>query len=77
MTPKAHPPAPKPGTHATYESYDAYASPPRMRTQLVLVTGADEDGTVHGKALGFLDDGAAFAPGQLVPLDGPGPEASK
>ena len=60
---------PAAGTFACYSSHDAYASPPRTRTQLVLVTGAGPGGTVYGKALGFLDDGAVFAAGQLAPLE--------
>lgn len=70
LAPGAAEPArqPKPGEVWAYESHDAYASPPRDRVQLVMVTGVAPDGTTYGKALGFADDGACFAPGQLQAL---------
>lgn len=61
------PPA-KAGDVMTYTSHDAYGDPPGERTQIVLVMGTDEQGRVRGKALGFADEGASFAPGVLQAL---------
>jgi hypothetical protein len=57
---------PRPGDHMLYASFDHYGTG-APRDQLILVTGADGD-TVYGKPLGWADEGAAFAAGQLRPL---------
>lgn len=61
-------PEAKAGDVLAYTSYDAYASPPGDRTQIILVMGYDEAGRVRGKPLGFADEGASFAPGVLQAL---------
>jgi hypothetical protein len=68
------PDAPRPeiGDYCRYRSHDAYHPfGPRDRDQLILVTGYSETGNPLGKPLGWLDDGAEFAAGQLGPLKVP------
>lgn len=59
------------GKLARYTFHDTYSSPPRDRTQVVLVTGHDTDDSgqvthLRGFALGYEDDAAAFLPSQLT-----------
>src|SRR5260221_3799297 len=60
--PKDPPPA---GTLARYTFHDAYSEPPADRTQVILVTSVEDGGQVRGFALGFEDQAASVAPGQL------------
>jgi hypothetical protein len=71
--PASAPALPAPGMLARATLWDAYASPMRERTQLILVTGHDEedDGQggiavkVRGFTLGYEDEAGAFVPGSL------------
>jgi hypothetical protein len=65
------PALPEVGTLARATHWDAYASPARDRTQLILVTGTETDETdgtskVRGISLGYEDDAGAFVPGSLT-----------
>ncbi len=67
--PAAPPPEPKDpppaGALASYTYHDDYSQPPGPRTQVILVTGHDDDGRVRGFPLGHADQAASFDPGQL------------
>jgi hypothetical protein len=62
-------PAPKDppavGSLAHYTFEDRLSSPPRDRTQVVLVTGVEDTGHVRGFPVGFADEAAAFVPEDL------------
>ncbi len=61
------PAGPRPGDHMLYAGFDHYGTGAE-RDQLVLITGVEADGTVHGRPLGWADEGAVFDPAALRPL---------
>lgn len=72
---EAAPPAPapvlvEPGRVYAYSRHDDYASPPRVRHQLILAVRVDGDGAVAGVPVGYADELAEFPAGELGPVDG-------
>lgn len=59
----------EPGRVYAYSKHDDYATPPRVRSQLVLVVRVEGDGQVAGVPIGYADELGHFPAGELGPLD--------